>query len=357
MANQGFHFDQPLWLLGLIVIIPVALWLMRSAARAAKGPIHRYADPHLLPHLTGTRDLRVTERWGRFLRWSLLWTLLLIAMAGPRWDYDEVRLFHPGNNLLVLLDISRSMLAEDVSPSRLGRARQELQDLIVKNREVRLGLIVFASVPHVLSPMTEDTTSILNTLPALSVDLASPSLQGSSLTRALDRAESLLAGLPEDSARAILLISDGDLAEPGLQDRISRLAAQGVRFHALGVGGTQGATVPAPQGGVVVDPADPDHKPVRSALNERLLESLAQAGGGLYLPADYRDSDTDQILAAATLSHLPPEASDASTRIWNERFWLPVLLLAALLLPQFRGARRIARRGPVPAQSSRGVSS
>lgn len=355
MADQGFHFSQPLWLLGLLAIIPVALWLVRSAARAARGPIHRYADPHLLPHLTGTRDLRTTERWGRFLRWSLLWALLLIAMAGPRWDYDDVRLFHPGNNLLVLLDISRSMLAEDVSPNRLGRARQELQDLIVKDREVRLGLIVFASVPHVLSPITEDIGSILNTLPALSADLASPSLQGSSLTRALDRAESLLAGLPEDSARAILLISDGDFDEPGLRDRISRLAAQGIRFHTLGIGTPGGATVPAPQGGVVVDPADPDHRPVHSALNERLLESLAQAGGGLYRRADYRDSDTDAILEAATLSHLPPEASDARTRIWNERFWLPVLLLAVLLLPQFRGlARRSARR---TAPASRGAQS
>lgn len=354
MTDQGFHFDQPLWLLGLIAILPVALWLARSAARAARGPIHRYADPHLLPHLTGSRDLRTTERWGRFLRWSLLWTLLLLAMAGPRWDYTDVRLFHPGNNLLVLTDISRSMLAEDVSPSRLGRARQELEDLIIENRQVRLGLIVFASVPHVLSPITEDTASILNVLPALSVDLASPALQGSSLTRALARAENLLAGLPEDSARAILLISDGDFDEPGLRDQVTRLAAQGIRLHALGVGTTRGATVPAPQGGVVVDPADPQRQPVRSALNATLLKELAEAGDGLYLQADYRDSDTKAMLQAATVSQLPPEASDARTRIWNERYWLAVLLLVGLLLPQFRGlARRSARNRSVSA--SRGT--
>nr|WP_207280847.1 VWA domain-containing protein [Thiocystis violacea] len=336
-----------MWFLGLLAILPVAVWLMRSAARAARGPIHRYADPHLLPYLTGTRDLRTTERWGRFLRWSLLWTLLLTAMAGPRWSYSDLRLFHPGNNLLVLLDVSRSMLAEDASPSRLGRARQELQDLILRNRQVRLGLIVFATVPHVLSPITEDTNSILNTLPALSADLASPGLQGSSLTRALARAENLLAGLPEDSARAILLISDGDFDEPRLLDQVSRLAERGIRVHTLGIGSTDGATVPAPQGGVVVDPADPDRKPVRSILNEPLLEGLAKAGGGLYLRADYRDSDTNAILAAATVSRLPPEASDARTRIWNERYWLPVLLVAGLLLPQFRGlSRRSVRRRP-----------
>lgn len=356
MLDRGFHFDQPLWFLGLLLILPVAIWLARSAAQAARAPIHRYADPHLLPHLTGTRDLSAPERWGRFLRWSLLWTLLLTAMAGPRWDYTDLRLFHPGNNLLVLLDVSRSMLAEDVSPNRLGRARQELQDLIVQNRQVRLGLIVFATVPHVLAPITEDTTSLLNTLPALSADLASPGLQGSSLTRALMRAENLLAGLPEESARAVLLISDGDFDEPGLREQVARLAEQGVRLHVLGVGTPAGATVPAPQGGVIVDPSDPQRQPVRSVLNEALLEGLAQAGGGLYRRADYRDGDTQAILEAATVSRLPPEASDARTRIWNERYWLLVLLVGALLLPQFRElARRPARR-PADQESARSPS-
>jgi Ca-activated chloride channel homolog len=108
-----------------------------------------------------------------------LWALILTAMAGPRWDATDVRLFHPGNNLLILLDISRSMQVTDVTPNRLGRARHEISDLIRKNREARLGLIVFASVPHVISPITEDTQTILNALPALSSDLADPSLQGS----------------------------------------------------------------------------------------------------------------------------------------------------------------------------------
>ncbi len=355
MTDQGFHFAQPLWFLGLLAVVPVAIWLLRSAARAARGPVHRYADPHLLPHLTGTRDLRTSERWGRFLRWSLLWALLMTAMAGPRWDFTDVRLFHPGNNLLVLLDISRSMLAEDVSPSRLGRARQELQDLIVKDRQVRLGLIVFASVPHVLSPITEDIGSLLNALPALSADLASPSLQGSSLTRALARAETLLAGLPEESARAILLISDGDLDEPGLEDQVARLAARGIRLHTLGVGTPEGASVPAPQGGTLIDPADPSRRPVRSVLNEPLLERLAEAGGGLYRRADYRDSDTDSVLAAAAVSRLPPEAGDARTRIWNERYWLPLLLLAGLLLMQFRDMSGGRTRRGVGARTGEGA--
>jgi hypothetical protein len=159
------------------------------------------------------------------------------------------------------------------------------------------------------------------------------------------RAETLLAGLPEDSARAILLISDGDFDEPGLREQVARLAEQGVRFHALGIGTPEGATVPAPQGGVIVDPSDPQRRPVRSILNEPLLKELVQVGGGVYRRADYRNGDTKAILEAATISRLPPEASDARTRIWNERYWLPVLLIGALLLPRLRElARRPVRR-------------
>jgi len=332
VPEAGFHFQQPAWFWGLLVLIPVAVWLWRSAAKAARGPIHRYADPHLLPHLTGTRELKATERWGRFLRWSALWALLIVAMAGPRWDYEDVRLFHPGNNLLILLDISRSMQVDDVAPSRLGRARQEIQDLILQNRQVRLGLIAFASVPHVLSPITEDTFTILNALPALSSDLAR--LQGSRLHQALDRAEALLGSLPEDSARSILLISDGDFDEPELVARIEQLAEKDIRFHVLGVGTEEGARVPAQQGGWIHDRSG---QPVSSSLNEELLEELARAGQGSYQLADFRDDDTEEILEEAAVTRLPPEAGDERTRIWNERYYLPVLALVALLMPNFRG--------------------
>lgn len=335
MPDIGLQFEQPLWFWGLLALIPVALWLWRSSAKAARGPIQRYADAHLLPHLTGTRELKAVERWSRFLRWSLLWGLLIVAMAGPRWDYTDVRLFHPGNNLLILLDISRSMQADDVAPNRLARARQEIQDLIMQDRQVRLGLIAFASVPHVISPVTEDTYTILNDLPALSTELGQ--LQGSRLDAALDRAEQLLGSLPKESARTILLISDGDFDEPDLTARINKLAAQGIRLQVLGVGTQEGARVPAPKGGWILDRSG---QPVRTSLNDKLLKELAQAGQGQYQTADYRDDDTKKILEEAAVTSLPPEAGDERTRIWNERFYLPVLVVAALLIPNFRGRAR-----------------
>ncbi|MCF7990713.1 MAG: VWA domain-containing protein [Thiohalocapsa sp.] len=341
MPEAGLHFAQPLWFSGLLALPPVAWWLWRSAARAAKGPIHRYADAHLMPHLSGTRELKTSERWSRFFAWSGLWLLLLTAMAGPRWDYEDVRLFHPGDNLLILLDISRSMDASDVAPTRLARARQEIQDLILQNRGLRLGLIAFASVPHVVSPVTEDTRTIMLALPALSTDLSR--LQGSRLHQALDRAMVLLDALPQESSRALLLISDGDFDEPDLLARIQALADQGIRLHVLAVGTESGADVPGQRGGALIGP---DGEPVRTALNSAELQALAEAGQGIYRLADYRDDDTRALLAATAVSKMPLEAGRERTRVWNERFYIPVLVLLVLLLPQFRswlGRGRAAR--------------
>lgn len=331
MPESGLQFAQPWWFLGLLALPLVAWWLWRSRARAAKAPVHRYADAHLLPHLSGTRELQTGERWGRFAGWSLLWLLLLTALAGPRFGYTDVRLFQPGDHLLILLDISRSMDAGDVAPSRLARARQEIEDLILLNRRLRIGLIAFASVPHVIAPVTEDSRALLRSLPALSTNLSR--LQGTRLHLALDRAELLLAALPEDSARAILLISDGDLHEPDLPQRVTALAEQGIRFHALGVGTPAGAEVPSSRGGALTGP---DGTPIRTRLDEAQLQALAAAGAGIYRRADYRDEDTRAILAASVGSRSAPESDGERTRIWHERFYLPVLLLLALLLPRFR---------------------
>lgn len=330
MSDGGIHFTQPAWLLGLLALPLVALWLWRSAAKAAHAPIHRYADPQLLPHLSGTRELKTSERWGRFLGWSLLWLLLLTAMAGPRWDYTTIRLFHPGDNLLILLDISRSMDATDTPPSRLARARQEIQDLIIQNRDLRLGLIAFSSVPHVISPVTEDSRALLLALPAISSELSQ--LQGSRLLGALDRAEQLLDALPDESAKTILLISDGDFDEPDLETRVSSLAERGIALHVLAIGTAEGADVPGERGPLLA----PDGRPVRTRLDEVTLKALVSAGNGLYERADYRDDDTRAILEAAARSKLPAEVSDDRTRVWHERFYLPVALLLILLLPRFR---------------------
>lgn len=328
----AFHFSEPGWLWALLLCLPVALWLL-LLHRFSGGNEHlqQYADSHLLPHLLGRTEASKHTRWRRFVRWTMLWTLLVLAMAGPRWDFTDVQLFRPGTNLVILFDISRSMNVADVQPTRLVRARQEVEDLLNLNRGIRVGLIGFATVAHVVSPVTEDMNGIRRMLSALDTDLVE--LQGSRLLYALESAAMLLAGQPEDSNNSLLIVSDGDFDEPGLEQRLQTFAADGVRVHTLGIGTPEGDAVPGKKGHWM---RDRKGQPVVSSLNEPLLQALAKAGNGIYQRADYRERDTDNILDEVRAQALPAAEQDEQTRVWNEQFYLLAGLAMLMLLPLFR---------------------
>jgi len=329
---SAFHFSEPGWLWALLLCVPVALWVYISRNLGGGNErIRRYADAHLLPHLLGKAEASSRTQWLRYARWAGLWALLVLAMAGPRWDFTDVQLFRPGTNLLVLFDISRSMNVADVQPNRLARARQEVEDLLGQSRGIRVGLIGFASVAHVVSPVTEDLNGVRRVLSALDTSLVQ--LQGSRLLFALDRAEELLLGQPADSVNSLLIITDGDFDEPGLEQRLRGFADVGVKVHVLGVGTPEGDAVPG-AGGLWIPGGS--GQPVISFLNEDLLKSLAAAGGGTYQRADYRESDTGKILAELRAQALPQTDRDERTRVWNERYYWLAGLALLLLLPLFR---------------------
>jgi len=328
----AFHFSEPDWLWALLLCLPVALWLLLSHRfTGSSDRLQRYADSHLLPHLLGRTEAPKHTRWRRYARWTALWVLLVLAMAGPRWDFTDVQLFRPGTNLVILFDISRSMNVADVQPTRLARARQEVEDLLNLNRGIRVGLIGFATVAHVVSPVTEDMNGIRRMLSALDTGLVE--LQGSRLLFALESTEMLLAGQPEDSVNSLLIVSDGDFDEPGLEQRLQAFADNGIRVHILGIGTPEGDAVPGRDGLWIRDRTG---QPVVSSLNEPLLQSLAKAGNGIYQRADYRESDTRNILDEAKAQALPAAEQDERTRVWNEQFYLLAGLAMLMLLPLFR---------------------
>jgi len=331
MPETGFHFASPWLLLLLLAPLAVWLWLRLTSPRDHAERYREYADQRLLPFLLGRYNLPPRQQWRRFLGWCALWSTLVVAIAGPRWDFHDVQLFRPGSDLVILLDLSASMDVTDVSPSRLTRARQEIQDLIELNHHTRLGLIGFATLAHVIAPLTEDGGSLRVLLPALSTDLVE--LKGSRLTEALLRAQQMLAGQPADSSRHFLLISDGGFGDGNLEEYVKRLTREGVHLHVLGIG--------TPEGGPVTD-ADgdqlhlPDGSTVISRLDEEELKKLAATGNGIYQRADYRNDDTRALLdTIGKLSHAEVVANQ-KTRIWNERYYLLVALGMLLVLPIYR---------------------
>lgn len=328
MADTGFHFSDPLWLLAILAVLPVFWWLRRSHVSDSSKQYLAYADKHLLPLLLDNFALSQKRLYQQFLFWSAAWLLICLALAGPRWDFHDVKLFRSGSDLIVLLDLSASMDLKDVAPSRLGRARQEIEDIIEHNDSSRLGLIAFASTAHIVSPLTDDSKSLRAMLPALSTELVQ--LKGSRLENALLRAEQMLAGQPEDSSRHILVITDGDYNNPQLPDQISAMATRNIHVHFLGVGTSEGTAIPTLR--------DKNGEPVQSVLDEQGLEALAQRGNGIYRKAVYKDMDTNEILQRIQRDAGAELIADQKTRVWNERFYWPVIILMLILLPQFRGA-------------------
>lgn len=341
MPETGLHFAQPLWLWGLLAIPMVIAWMMFSSPFRQQGQEARYADPELLPYLSGMATTRVASSRKPLLGWALAWALLSLAMAGPRWDFQQMNPFEPGADLVILLDISRSMDVNDVIPSRLGRARQEIRDLAIANRGIRIGLIAFASIAHVVTPITEDTESLLHQLPALSTSLAQ--LQGSRLGDAIDKASRLLTGQGDDVAHNILLISDGDFPEQDLSEKIQSLRTSGIRFHVLAIG--------TPDGGLVPGIKTASGGPVLSTMDKTELRQLAESGDGAFRVADYRDNDTRAVLDAILSHARARQDARAQTLVWNEYFYwllLPAMLLLLYLYRPGGGIRRFNLRGGTP---------
>ncbi len=333
----GLHFSGPLWLLALFV--PLLLWWWPQARKTKDDlkRLDRYADRRLLPYLLqGTLALGRARR--RLILWSLLWALGVVAMAGPRLGFTEVGLYAPGANLVILLDLSQSMDAADAKPTRLARARQEIEDLLDRNPGLRIGLIAFASVSHLVSPITEDDETLRHLLPSITTDLVN--WKGSRLSSALERARRLISGQPKDSTHALLLISDGDFSEPGLEKQVRRLRETDARLHVLGVGTPEGAPVPLEGGGVL---RGRDGREVMSRLDEAGLRALAEAGGGVYRLADYRDEDTRVLLDRVVTDGRPEARREGTLQIWNERYHLLVLIMMILLLGWFRRTRMASR--------------
>lgn len=335
ITEYGFHFGAPVWLLFLIV--PLLLRFFPGARRRAKDQarLHNYADAHLLPHLL-VQGRSANHSNSAQRRWIIIWTLGVFALAGPRWDYTTLELYQPGYDLVILLDVSRSMAVSDVKPSRSARARQEIEDLLRLKTGLRVGLIGFASVAHIVAPLTDDEQTIRNLLPALTPELVR--LPGSRLSAALDRARRLLAAQPPGSSRHLLLLSDGDFDEPGLEDLIRQIRDSGIHFHTLGIGTDAGGAVPlSPQGGVLHDPIT--DAVIVSRLDALRLKNLAALGAGGYQPAVFQDDDTRAILQeiqGETATHAVPSGYQ---RVWHERYYLFVIAMLFLMVLEFRSWR------------------
>jgi len=296
---ENFHFLRPACLFALVLLVPVFWTALRQ--RNGSGAWRRVCDPELLRHLAmdgGGRSSRTA-----LAVFAVAWTAACLALAGPTWERLPQPAFKEPVQTVLALNLAPSMNASDVAPTRLVRARYELLDVL--NRvEGAVGLVIFAEEPYPVTPLTDDPSVIASQVPLLESRLMPG--RGARVDRAIDQARDLLTQARAGQGR-VLVLSDGlgDAPEAAL-DAAERAEAAGYPVSVLGVGG-----------------------------DAKVLEALAEAGGGRFAAVRADDSDLDYLLGggSAQASLLATaEHSGVKADTWSDAgAWL--VLLPLLLVP------------------------
>jgi Ca-activated chloride channel family protein len=323
---NGLHLMRPEWLWCLVPAFILAAVLWRSRRRS--GSWSAIIAPELLQHLVADDG---PPRSRNLLPWLLMaWVLAVLAASGPSLQKIPQPVLQKLDALVIVLDLSYSMKSGDLAPSRIDRARQKLQDLLERRAEGQTALVAFAGDAHVVTPLTDDTRTIANLLPALNPDMMP--VPGSDPVAALVEAVSLLESAGIEGGR-ILLVGDEIVdAQRGPMREI--IAESGTTLSIMGVGTSTGAPIPLPMGGFL---KDENEAIVIPALDEAGLLGAADSTNGRYMRLQIDDSDLDYLLAENALP-LPGEtlAIDRTADAWEDQGYLLLVIVLPVALALFR---------------------
>ncbi len=320
-----FHFLRPQWFFALIPLL-LLIWLM-FFRKTGDRSWEAICDEKLLPHilirgLSGTRhvSMALTATGG---------LLAIMALAGPVWEKLPQPIFTSQNALVIALDLTRSMDASDVSPSRLERARFKIRDILEQRDEGQTALLIYAGDAFVITPLTDDVETIKSQLNALTTNImpASGNRAGIAIAKAVDLLKQ--AGMKRGD---VLLITD-EVNLDEAKERATGLRNQGYRLSIMGVGTQHGVPVPLPDGGFL---KGKNGEIVIPVLDEAPLRQLSAAGGGKYIRLAKDDHDITLLTDYFTTSARGNEqiSTELKTDVWREQGpWLVLCLLplAALL--------------------------
>lgn len=328
-----FRFANPdiLWLLALVPAMALALVV---AARLRRRSLARFGNPALL------KELMPDVSTGRVRLKSLLFltafTLVVFAAARPQFGSKLREEKAEGIEMMLVVDVSNSMLAEDFSPSRLDRTRYSIDKLFSSLTQDRVGMVVFAGEAKVQLPITSDYRMAKSFAKKLSPSLVS--VQGTDLGKAVSLAALSFSNSP-DKSRAMILITDGEAHDSDAIEAARRAAEQGIRIFAIGIGTPEGA--PIKIGGEFI--RDEKGDMVVSRLNEEMLQEIASIGDGGYIRATNQAFGLDEIVEKINDMERG-EVASLRFEEYNEQFpWLIVAALVLLLLESLLLDRRNPR--------------
>ena len=319
-------FDAPV-VVALAPVVGAAVWAAGVWARRAR--IRRAAA-------WSESTARIARGAGRLgaPALGLAAGLAAVALSGPRWGEERIVTETRGLNLVMGIDISRSMLAEDVKPSRLGRALREARRLVQDLDGDRIGLAAFAGTSYILSPLSVDGSALTLYLDALDPDIASEG--GTSLGPAIAQGIDLLQASPEIADRVLVLFTDGE-AHDSLEQALSearRLAGLGIHLILVAEGGRDPARIPVrdERGTLVAWQQDLEGNSIQTMRRDDILGAIADAAQGTIVAAEL----PDQAGAVRDLvaSYKRATATESRTQRGRPRAWIPLLLAGLVLAAQ-----------------------
>jgi Ca-activated chloride channel family protein len=277
-----YRFENPeyLWLLLVVLLLGIIRFVTYYNQ---KKRLRKFGDPELLHQL-----MPDVSRWRplvKFLLLELALTMLIIMVARPQQANGVSQDKRQGIEAIIALDVSNSMLARDVSPNRLDRAKMMVENLIEDFTDSKVGLIVFAGDAFVQLPITSDYVSAKMFLS--SIDPSMIANQGTDIAAAINMASHSFTQ-QEHVGKAIIVITDGEDHEGGAMEAAKDAHEKGLNIYMLGIGSTKGEPIPDPQTGNFM--TDNQGNMVMSRLNEQMCREIAQAGGGAYIHVDNSSS-------------------------------------------------------------------
>ena len=316
-----FRFEAPLYLY-LLLLIPLLAGLRFLTYRNQKKRLRKFGDPQLLKVL-----MPDVSRWRPGIKFWLLevaLALLILMLARPQMGTKISHEKRTGIETIIAVDISNSMRAEDVTPSRLDRAKMMVENLVDHFTDDKIGLIVFAGDAFVQLPITSDYVSAKMFLS--SIDPSMMATQGTDLARAIDMATHSFTQ-EKGIGKAIIVITDGEDHEGGAVEAAEAAKKAGQRVYMLGIGSTSGAPIPIPGTGDYM--TDNTGQTVMSALNEDMCKQIAAAGGGAYIHVE-NNSNAQDLLDQELDKLSKKETQTTIYSDYDEQF--PAFGILALLL-------------------------
>ncbi|NMA73381.1 MAG: VWA domain-containing protein [Bacteroidales bacterium] len=318
-----FRFQEPDYLYLLILVPILVVFYLYSNYRRRKA-IRSFGEPDLMAQLMpDVSKYRPDVKFSIVLMAIALFSVLL---ARPQFGSKLETVTRTGVEVIIALDISNSMLAEDVRPSRLEKAKHLISRLVDQLRDDKVGLIVFAGDAFTQIPITNDYISAKMFLEAIDPSLLSK--QGTAIGSAIDLATRSFTS-QEEVGRAIILITDGENHEGGVDKAIKKAKEKGIQIHALGVGTPEGAPIPIRGSNDFMK--DREGNVVVTRMNEEMCQQIAKDGNGIYVRVD--NTNTAQRAISQELDKM--SKADIETEVYteyNEQFQVIAWIIFFLLL-------------------------